>query len=165
MLCKRLEVWWFLLCYYSTREYKSDDCKSYFLSIQYLYFPIYYLFYFDYWQYSILTLNGLLACCLLSFSLDFDLVRLDFLRYRISRNCFFFSNIFPYFWSRPWLEFPFYISRNLHWTPKAKHLKCLEVEQIGTAVQRDSSIEISNITSTLHIFFPTFFNSTFTYYW
>ena len=45
--------------------------------------------------------------------------------YRISRNCFFFSNIFPYFENRPWLEFPF-ISRNLHWTPKAKHLKCSE---------------------------------------
>ena len=34
---------------------------------------------FDYWQYSILTLNGLLACCLRPFSLDFDLVRMDFL--------------------------------------------------------------------------------------
>ena len=45
--------------------------------------------------------------------------------YLISRNCFFFSNIFPHFGNRPWLEFPF-ISRNLHWTPKAKHLKCLE---------------------------------------
>ena len=45
--------------------------------------------------------------------------------YRISRNWFFFSNIFPYFGNRPWLEFPF-ISLHLHWTPKAKHLKCLE---------------------------------------
>ena len=130
MLCKRLEnrlVLFddFFLWYYSTREYKSDDCKPSFLSVQYLYFPINYLFYFDYWQYSILTLNGLLACCLRSFSLDFDLVRLAGISYRISLNCFFLSNIFPYFGNWRWLEFPF-ISRNLHWTPKAKHLKCLE---------------------------------------
>ena len=45
--------------------------------------------------------------------------------YRISRNCFFFSNIFSNFRNRPWLEFPF-IFRYLHWTPKAKHLKWLE---------------------------------------
>ena len=59
--------------------------------------------------------------------LQFNLISTWFawISYRISRNCFFFSNIFPYFGNRPWLEFPF-ISRNLHWTPKAKHLKCLE---------------------------------------
>ena len=32
-------VWWFLLWYYSTREFKSYDCRSSFLSVQYLYFP------------------------------------------------------------------------------------------------------------------------------
>jgi len=82
-------------------------------------FPTHYLFYFDYWQYS---LNGLLVVYD-----PFHLISTWFawISYRISRNCFFFSNIFPYFGNRPWLEFPF-ISRHLHWTPKAKHLKCLE---------------------------------------
>ena len=57
--------------------------------------------------------------------------------YRISRNCFFFSNIFPYFGNRPWLEIPF-ISRNLHWTSKAKHL-----EQIAKAPPKYRAVSIS----------------------
>ena len=60
--------------------------------------------------------------------------------YRISRHCFFFSNIFPYFGNRPWLEFPF-ISRNLHWTPKAKHSKCLE--QITKSPPKYRAVSIS----------------------
>ena len=43
--------------------------------------------------------------------------------YQISQYCFLISNIFPHFGNQPCLEFPF-VSRNLHWTPKAKHLKC-----------------------------------------
>ena len=70
--------------------------------------------------YSI-TLNGLLVVYD-----PFHLISTWFawISYRISRNCFFFSNIFPYFGNPPWLEFLF-ISRHRHWTPKAKHLKCL----------------------------------------
>ena len=111
------------LWYYSTREYKSDDCKSSFLSVQYLYFP------------KTLSVSCRLLAVFNSITLYGLLVVYDpfhlistwfaWISYRISRNWFFFSNIFPYFGNRPWLEFPF-ISLHLHWTPKAKHLKCLE---------------------------------------
>ena len=62
--------------------------------------------------------------------------------YRISRNYFFFSNIFPHFENRPWLEFPF-ISRNLHWTPNWSKalLKCLE--QIAKSPPKYRAVSIS----------------------
>ena len=96
--------------------------------------------------------------------------------YRISRNCFFFSNIFPYFGNRPWLEFPF-ISRNLHWTPRAKHLKCLEPIAKSPPKYRAVSISTGLLCKETPVlrsaillqpctsFFPAFLNYTFTYYW
>ena len=100
-----------LLWYYSTREYKSDDCKSSFLSVQYLFFPIHYLFYFDYWQYSILTLNGfILTCCLRFFSLDFDLVRLDFLP--DFPRLFFLLQYLSTFWESTLAGVPVYIQES-----------------------------------------------------
>ena len=74
--------------------------------------------------------------------LQFNLISTWFawISYRISRSCFFFSNIFPYFGNRPWLEFPF-TSRNLHWTPKAEHLKCLE--QITKSPPKYRAVSIS----------------------
>ena len=73
-------------------------------------------------NFSVLSLNGLLVV--------YDPLHListwfAWIFHRISRNCFFFSNIFPYSRNRPWLEFPF-ISRHPHWTPKATQLKWFE---------------------------------------
>ena len=129
MLFKRLEndlsclMISFVILYFSTREYKSDDCKSSFLSVQYLYFP-------TTLSVSVMSIIGSIQFYYFKWLVVYDPFHListwfAWISYRISRNCFFFSNIFPYFGNQPWLEFPF-ISRHLHWTPKAKHLKCLE---------------------------------------
>ena len=156
-----------------TREYKSCDCKSSFLSVQILYFPNTLTISFRLLavfnsKFSILSLNGLLVVY------DaFDLISTWFawISHRISRNCFFFSNIFPYFRNRPWLEFPF-ITRYLHWTAKAKHLKYLEhiaksstkcrafSFRTGLLCKETQVILLQPCTTSFH---RHFFNSTYPY--
>ena len=128
--CKRLENWLvlfddFLIC--DTTQLVNLNCMTvnlpFSLFSSYI-FPIHYLFNFDYRQYSILIFPFCLQMAYLSFTRDpLHLISTWFawISHQISWNCFFFSNIFPYFWNRPWLEFPF-ITRHLYWTPKAKNL-------------------------------------------
>ena len=142
-------------------------------------FPIHYLFYFAYRQYSILifplSLNGLLVV--------YDPLQListwfAWISHRISLNCFFFSSIFPYVLNRPWLEFPF-ISRHLYCTPKARqYFKVFRTDRKITNKHRALSFSTGLLCketpvlrsaillqlSTTHLV-PGIFNSTLAYYW
>ena len=128
--CKTLENWLvlfddFLIC--DTTQLVNLNCMTvnlpFSLFSSYI-FPIHYLFDFGYRQYSILIFPFCLQMAYLSFTrhpLHLISTWFAWISHQISWNCFFFSNIFPYFWNRPWLEFPF-ITRHLYWTPKAKNL-------------------------------------------
>ena len=123
-----LENWLVVLddFFCDTTQHVNLNCMT--VNLPFSLFSIYifpkHLFYFDYKQYSILIFPFCLQMAYLLFTRDpLHLISTWFawISHRISWNCIFFSNIFPYFRNRPWLEFPF-ITRHLYWTPKAKNL-------------------------------------------
>ena len=137
--CKRLENWLVLFddFFCDTTQLVNLNCVTvnlpFSLFSSYI-FPTHYLFHFDYRQYSILIFPFWLQMAYLLFTRDPPhLISTWFawISHQISWNCFFFSNIFPYFRNRPWLGFPF-ITRHLYWTPKAKNLNCSQIAKSPT---------------------------------
>ena len=78
-------------------------------------------------QFYYFKLAYLLFTILNSFSLDFDLIRLDFLP--DFPKLFFLLQYLSVIWESTLARVSVYIQAStlhLHWTPKAKHLKCLK---------------------------------------